>query len=244
MYKHIRQTRVPSRKSTARLKLVALVCACVIHGVFLFGFRVASIPVGSWAARDVLLWITGPRRDKNNTAAGIAQMAALPFLPVLPEQEPRLSDESVLTRYFLSGISRTEIPLLLLTRRTGTEPDEDADVRAPRVAAKKQWLIDSPQALDRIMNNNWRQVLNREALTRELPDKPAVLAVDAAIPGGICQVAVISSSGSETFDAEAVAFIRTLPVNHELFITGPGETRTPEIYRALIAITVEMISPP
>jgi hypothetical protein len=244
MYKHIRNVRVPSRKPTGRLKLVALVCACLIHGIFLFGFRIASTPVGSWAARDVLLWITVPRKGNDDAASGIAQTLSLPFVPVLPEQEPRVSDRSALTRYFLSGVARTEIPLLLLTRRTGTGPDKEAEVRAPRTAAKKQWRVDNPKALDRIMNKNWRQMLNRETGIRRLPDKPVVLVVDAAVPSGIRQVTVIASSGSDAFDAEAVAFIRSLPFNHGQFITVPEEERQSELYRAFIGITVETVTTP
>jgi hypothetical protein len=244
MYKHIRNVPVPTRKPTGRLKLIALVCACVIHGIFLFGFRVASIPVGSWAARDVLLWITVPRKGHTDTAAGGAQTVTLPFVPVLLAQEPHLSDSPVLTRYFLSGIARTEIPLLLLTRRTGAEPDDDAAVRTPRADAQKQWVVDNPDVLDRIMDKNWRQMLTRNVSTRELPDKPVILAVDAVVPGGIRQVTVIASSGSEAYDAEAVALIRSLPLKHALFITVPQEKQPLEIYRVFIGITVETVQSP
>jgi hypothetical protein len=236
MKKRIRHLKLPERKSNVRLTMLALACACIVHGVFLFGFRVASVSVGSWTSRDVLLWITAPRR--NTLDDTVPRSTAMPF-PAMTEREPRITSSAVLSRLFSGSNSRKEFPKVILTRRTGIVSIDDAAPQTPVMSGVQRWHVDKPEALDRIMKASWHQMRSRPAAQQEQADAPAVLAVDAALPGGIRQISVISSSGSEVFDAQAAAFIRSLPFAHESFVSEPGDTRRPVLYRAIIAVTSE-----
>jgi hypothetical protein len=237
MKKRIRHLRVPKRKSTFRITVLALVCACAVHGFFLFGFKVASIPIGSWVSREVLLWITAPRR--NAGVAAMTQSTAMPLMPVMLEREPRITDAGSLSRYFSDSITRKEFPGIYLARRAGTVSIDDTTVQTPALSGAQQWHIDRPEALDRIMKASWRQMRSRTASQQELSAAPVVLAIDAMLPGGIRQVSVLSSSGSDVFDAQAAAFIRSLPFAHEMFISEPGNKGSPALYRTIIAVTIE-----
>jgi hypothetical protein len=237
MKKRIHHLRLPVRKSNVRLSLLALACACIVHAFFLFGFRVASIPIGSWASRDVLLWITSPYRSAPEIPA--PRVAVMSFIPGMNEREPRISSTAALSRFFSASSFRKEFPAVFLSRRAGTVSIEDTASQSPPMTGVQRWRVDKPAALDRIMKSSWHQMRTRPASQKTHSDSPAVLAVDAAIPGGIRQISVLSSSGSDLFDAEAAAFIRSLPFAHDSFVSEPGDSRRPALYRAIIAVTIE-----
>jgi len=157
----------------------------------------------------------------------------------MPEREPRITDASAIPRYLSDSIVRKVFPRVFLSRRAGTVAMDDSAVHPSVLSGEQQWVVDRPALLDRIMNASWRQMRTRQHIQQEYTGTPAVLAVDAALPGGIRQISIISSSGSEAFDTKAAAFIRSLPFAHEAFVSEPGEMRSPALYRAIIAVTTE-----
>lgn len=231
--------QILSMKSTRAITLLALLIACAVHAVLLLGLRVSSTRVGSWASREALLWITSPKRETPGQAMSLSPgrsiMIQRPAFARTPEYYPNRKVYS----YMFGGLLHREMPLVYLSRRGGEPVYEESGPASSAHSPDMQWSISNLAELEKIVREDWRTSLEPvPAVAGEIPGRPVIVALSIDVPGGIRQITVLESSGSDEFDAAACGMLRTLPYTMTEFSTQPGRFRPPRPGIVILAVSL------